>query len=483
MRVTRPLYRAIAIGGLFIVYGALTVWGQSGNQLDFNLAPRHETGLNTTQTIVADLDLDGRLDIASVNGGQQNPNPSLTIRYGNSSAGFESQIVRPTFTIGETLAAGDLNGDSLPEIVVASWYQNVVAVFVNLGDRQFSSPVFSYPPNPNSPAVGEYYDLAIEDFDGDGNNDVVGLEDRQGQRLRFFHFNADASLTVFATLDQIGQASSSEGEMAVGDINSDGRADVVLAGGGPFGPRSISFVFGQQFGQSLTMTFGFSVFDESNDIALADFDHDSDLDIAVISQFTNNSFDHAARIYRNNGNLSFTGLSPQLFSNPFIPVSIVASDLDNDGNPDLAILMDSPYDHGVMVRAVFGNGNGTFADERYFAVAFSSSIAAADFNRDGRNDLITASSFLLQTDYSQYTDVSNNAVSIILNRPARNFDAPPVVLWGPHFIESGDFNNDGLADLVSSWSTGLGSTSGVDILINDAHGGFAPRFIIHRRRR
>lgn len=463
---------------LLILALSISVIGQVGvgTELNFNLASRYQIGLNTIDTAYADLDGDGFLDITAVNGGQENPNPTITIRFGTGNGGFSAPLVLPSYMNPYTIAAGDLNNDGNPDLVVASWYQNATAVFLNQGNRQFSAPVFSIPPDPPYPGfpVGEFFDLAIADFDGDGNNDVVALQDQINQRLRFFRFSGQGTLTVFATLDQIGFETSYEREMAVGDLNGDNRPDIVFAGGGPFGTRTICFVFGQPVGGNLSMTYGFEVQDKAVGISIKDLDNDGDRDMAVAFLDVSTPTRHSLQVFRNNGSGTFTAVPKIFLEYPFPPDDITTNDFNNDGKQDLAVLVGSVYNSGVMIMVTNGRGDCTYIGEKYYAVSDSTSIISADLNQDNQTDLITASSFLLQTDYSQYIGLSNNTVSVLFNDNLQGFKAPLVTLWGGNFIDVADFNNDGYKDLVSSWASSFVDSSSVDVLINDTVGGLFP---------
>jgi hypothetical protein len=457
---------------------SICVIGQTGiaATLKFNLIPGFQTGLNTVQTRYADLDGDGFIDIIAVSGSHTNPNPGLNILFGSADGSFSAFVSLPSTISGQTVAAGDLNNDGKKDLVIASWYQNALAVFINQGGRQFAAPVFSIPPDPPNPGFpyGEFFDLAIADFDGDGNNDVAALQDQIDQRLRFFHFNADSTLTVFTTLNQIGSNTSYEREMSVGDINGDNRPDVVLAGGGPFGVRHVSFVFGQPPGNNLSMVYGFGVEDKAVGININDMDNDGDQDLVFAFLDTSTPTRHSLQIFRNNGNGSFI-FEPKIFLEyPFPPDDITTGDYNNDGIQDIAALIGSVYNSGVMVRVSYGRSDGNYTGETYYAVSNSISIFSADVNNDNKTDLLVASSNGLNTDIIPYNGESNNGVSVLYNNNFQGFKAPLVTLWGPNIIDAGDFNEDGYSDLVSSWATEFNATSGVDILINDRMGGLLP---------
>ena len=72
------------------------------------------------------------------------------------------------------------------------------------------------------------------------------------------------------------------------------------------------------------------------------------------------------------------------------PFSIAVGDFNHDGNLDLAVAAAGPYTDNVSI--LFGLGNGTFRTPVYYTAGVGSvSITAADFNHDGNLDLAVAS--------------------------------------------------------------------------------------------
>ncbi|MCC6451994.1 MAG: VCBS repeat-containing protein [Acidobacteria bacterium] len=439
----------------------------------FEVPKNYGLGLNPLDRKFADLDGDGNLDVVAVNGGQANPAPTMTIRYGSPGGKFGDAITTSTPLIGAALAVGDLNQDGRPDIVIASYYENRIAVFRNVGGRRFTAGTVSIPPNPNSPLRGEYFGLAIGDFDGDGSNDVVALEDQQDQRLRFFHRNSNDELTVFQTLEQQSGGVSYEAVMTVGDINSDGHPDVVLAGGGPFGVRRIRFVLGRPTAGNLGIEDGPLISDEVVGISMADLDGDADVDMALAFYDTTTPTTHSIQIFRNNGiGLDFTPVPRVEFAYPFPCFDIAIADFDNDGRPDVATLLGSNLDIGIFVAVQRNVGNLQLGQPTYYGVGRTSNIGMADVDHDGWIDLLVSSPLGLQSDYTAYNNISTGGFNVLKNESGRRFGAPFVKLWGPDFIDAGKFNGDRYLDMISSWATDWGNVSGADISISDRKEGF-----------
>src|SRR5262249_35065976 len=119
----------------------------------------------------------------------------------------------------------------------------------------------------------------------------------------------------------------------------------------------------------------------------------------------------------------------------FNPVHVVVADMDADGILDLVAA------GGSGISLVRGNGNGTFQAPRIFAVdAFTTHLAVADFQGDGRLDVVVTK--------------ENDALSVLLGngdmtlRAAVNYPAGPGPGAGASAVAVGDFNGDGGPDLA-----------------------------------
>ncbi|MBK5291321.1 MAG: VCBS repeat-containing protein [Acidobacteriia bacterium] len=139
------------------------------------------------------------------------------------------------------------------------------------------------------------------------------------------------------------------------------------------------------------------------------------------------------------GSFQYKGRNP-LAGNP---VALVSADFNQDGNQDLAVVH---YD-SEEVSILIGNGNGNFQTSGGYAVEGKpGSITAGDWNGDGKPDLAIA---------YQGDGTTPPGIAILLGTGDGSFLTGPRLLvnGGPTTVATADFNRDGHADLVISYGS------------------------------
>ena len=131
----------------------------------------------------------------------------------------------------------------------------------------------------------------------------------------------------------------------------------------------------------------------------------------------------------------------------------LAVDLDQDGTQDIV----ASHGYRSSIGVFFGNGDGTFQAQQIYQAGFNyiGKIAAADFNGDGRLDL--AVSQLPLDDPSHQSNFS------ILSGAAGGTFQPPLVSTSNYYtdgIRAADFNGDGRMDVIAGGSVFYGDGAG-----------------------
>jgi hypothetical protein len=284
------------------------------------------------------------------------------------------------------MATGDLNNDRVPDVVVLSGGQGApgtpeLSVLINRGNGSFPAARLNI--------SGGSGGAAVDDFNRDGNADVV-LADGS-----VYLSNGSGNLRFLASVSLGGVA------VATGDFNHDGNPDlaaaVECAPSGCSSGGQLLTASGNGDGTFQTPTALPSGGFYAESLAVADFNNDGNLDIALMNNCTDSacSAGGSVSIYLGIGNGTFSLLNT-ISTISGIPLSVVAGDFNNDGLTDLAVAGLDPGNcsFGVcagIVNVMLGKGDGTFRPPIVFAADIGvTATAIGDFNHDGILDLALA---------------------------------------------------------------------------------------------
>ena len=223
------------VAGNFNGNGATTVsvlLNSAATPGTFLTAVTYNTGGGTGGTLgvaVGDVNGDGRADIAALNYG----NASVGILLGAATPGtFGAAVTYPTGgTAPFFLKLGDVNGDGRLDVVAANNSSNNVSVLLNLaatpGTFGAAALYGSGGANP--------YGVALGDVNGDGRLDIATTNFAAGTVGVLL--NLAATPGTFGAVTTYGATGMSPIDVALGDVNGDGRLDIATAN---YGGTSVS---------------------------------------------------------------------------------------------------------------------------------------------------------------------------------------------------------------------------------------------------
>ena len=259
--------------------------------------------------------------------------------------------------------------------------------------------------------------------------------------------------TVAARANRI-QIGSYPGALAVGDLNGDGLADLLVA---RTDAASVSLLLGDgRGGFEEAPGSPFPAGHSPEDLALADFNQDNRLDVAI----ANHEADYVTVLL--GGQLSPSGASPIRVESRPHPHGVTAGDFDSDGCPDLAV--ESRDDNQVLVlRGDCRGGFAPDAERRDVGKWPYYHLRSADLNGDGLDDIVT-------------TNIEGSSVSVLLGGDTSERAAAHVEIGGsPFAVAIGDVSGDGQLDLVVAHRRGAmtqNDLDGLTVLLGDGAGAF-----------
>lgn len=215
--------------------------------------------------------------------------------------------------------------------------------------------------------------------------------------------------------------------VAIGDFNHDGNPDLAVSST----YNQVSIFLGNGDGTFSAPTIYNLTFYVTGSVAVGDFNSDGKIDLAVVGGDTSGN---GLAFFAGNGDGTFA--SPVYFPTTLAGASItaVAEDFNHDHNLDLFV------GGNGSSQVILGDGKGNFQNGQLESV-YGDGVAVGDFNRDGNLDVATTQPF---------PNFSATSVSVLLGNGDGTFQSPQAYsgLEEPFAIAVGDFNGDKNFDLA-----------------------------------
>jgi len=328
----------------------------------------------------------------------------------------------------EAVVSADFNGDGKPDAAWArnDFFQNSIRVQLNLGDGTLGAPVAL-------PAQAVSNDIAAGDLDGNGTTDlvVVGEGNDLANSVVDVYLNDGTGVFTHRT------ATGGQGarRVVLADLSGDGKLDVALTD--YWGSSAdIAVLLGRGDG-TFRAQKRYPVGTQPQGIAAADLDGDGRLDLAVARLDQQGNLVDQVVLLHNDGNGVFSTAKTLTLGIAAGDPVVAAADFDGDGKPDLAV--------GAVgtdqIAVLHNDGALAFTESLVHSNFTSFNLRAVDVDGDGRIDLLSPS----------YVSDSGE-LAFLRNSGGGAFAAPITIESGrnPHDVDAADYNGDGRLDLVTA---------------------------------
>ncbi|MFC2097856.1 FG-GAP-like repeat-containing protein [Bacteroidota bacterium] len=351
----------------------------------------------------ADIDGDNDMDILSAS------IFSDKIDYWENTDGQGNFGIQKTLT-NETdfpcsVYVADIDNDSYPDLLSASWNDNKIAWYKNNGLATFGPQYLL------TSSVKEPKSVVVADFDGDNNLDIASASRLDNKIALYKNINGS---DTFSKQNVISKTATYVKFVNAADLDGDSDMDILSASG--YDNKIAWYKNTDGLGNFSSENIISQQAENANYVFAADLDGDSDMDVLSASED-----DNKIAWYENTDGLGSFSSQKIISSSAIMAICVIAADIDGDS--DMDVISASREDNKI---AWYKNidGNGVFTNEIIISTSVIDprSVFCADIDGDGDTDIISGSSYSNKIIWFENTDglgnfgseviISNNAVNL-----------------------------------------------------------------------